>query len=313
MLWLWILLAVGFLLLAACFGFFLIACLRIDRLTADLNKTLQRPVYRDCKEEILAGVRWMEQQLHERVYIRSYDGLKLAGDFFPCENARGTILMFHGWRGTPQSDFGCAINAYYSKGLNVLLVHQRSQGPSEGRFITFGIRESRDVHSWVQWHADRFGKEAPILLTGISMGATTVLMASGKPYTANVRGIIADCGFSSPREIITSVVRSTGLPEYPFVPIMGMYARLFAGFGFREYSVPEAVKDLKLPVFFAHGEADTFVPCHMTKTAYEVCGSPDKTLLLVPKAKHGASYLVDRDNYEAQIKAFINRCLGDTL
>lgn len=309
MIWIWIISALMVLFLGSCFGFFLLACLRIDSLSADLQKTLDRPVYRDCKAEIMAGLEEMSRQPHETVTIRSYDGLQLKAEFYPQPNARGTILMFHGWRGSPESDFGCAMPAYYKKGLNLLLVHQRTQGSSEGRFITFGIRESRDVHSWVDWHGQRFGKEASILITGISMGATTVLMSAGQPYGANVRGLIADCGFTSPKEIISSVVGGKGLPSALIVPVMGFFARIFAGFGFREYSTLDAVKDLKLPVIFAHGKEDKFVPCHMTETAYECCGSEDKTLIIAEKAGHGASYLVDRDNYEKHITDFVNRCL----
>lgn len=309
MLLLWIFLALIVLFLGTCLGFFLLACKRMDRLSADLNKTLERPVYRECKNEILAGLAEMESRPHETVTIRSYDGLKLVAEFYAHPNARGTILMFHGWRGSPESDFGCAMTAYYKKGLNLLLVHQRTQGSSEGRFITFGIKESRDVHSWVQWHGDRFGKDAPILITGISMGATTVLMSAGTPYCANVRGLIADCGFTSPKDIISSVVRGRGLPAPLIVPVMGFFSRIFAGFGFREYSTLEAVKNLKLPVIFAHGKEDKFVPCYMTEEAYEACGSSDKTLLIVPNAGHGASYLVDRENYETMIAAFVDRCL----
>lgn len=308
MLFIWILIGLLVFLLGSSYGFFLVACKRTDK-AADLQQTLNRPVYRDCKEEILAGLAEMEQKPHETVTTRSFDGLTLAGEYYPHPNARGTILMFHGWHGSPQADFGCAMSAYYSKGLNLLLVHQRTQGESEGKYITFGIRESRDVHAWVRWHGERFGKEAPILLTGISMGATTVLMSAGTPYDANVRGIIADCGFTSPWEIIASVVRGRGLPIFPFVPLMSMWARIFAGFGFREYSTLEAVKGIRIPVFFAHGEADRFVPCHMTEKVYEICGSSDKTLFLVPNARHGAAYLVDRCNYEKQISQFVNRCL----
>lgn len=308
MLFIWILIGVFVFLLGSSYGFFLVACKRTDK-AADLQQTLNRPVYRDCKEEILAGLAEMEQKSHETVTVRSFDGLTLAGEYYPHPNARGTILMFHGWHGSPQADFGCAMSAYYSKGLNLLLVHQRTQGESEGKYITFGIRESRDVHAWVRWHGERFGKEVPILLTGISMGATTVLMSAGTPYDANVRGIIADCGFTSPWEIIASVVRGRGLPIFPFVPLMSMWARIFAGFGFREYSTLEAVKGIRIPVFFAHGEADRFVPCHMTEKVYEICGSSDKTLFLVPNARHGAAYLVDRCNYEKQISQFVNRCL----
>ena len=308
MLFIWILIGLLVFLLGSSYGFFLVACKRTDK-AADLQQTLNRPVYRDCKEEILAGLAEMEQKPHETVTVRSFDGLNLAGEYYPHPNARGTILMFHGWHGSPQADFGCAMSAYYSKGLNLLLFHQRTQGESEGKYITFGIRESRDVHAWVRWHGERFGKEAPILLTGISMGATTVLMSAGTPYDANVRGIIADCGFTSPWEIIASVVRGRGLPIFPFVPLMSMWARIFAGFGFREYSTLEAVKGIRIPVFFAHGEADRFVPCHMTEKVYEICGSSDKTLFLVPNARHGAAYLVDRCNYEKQISQFVNRCL----
>jgi len=308
MLFVWILIGLLVLLLGSSYGFFLIACKRTDK-AADLQQTLNRPVYRDCKEEILAGLAEMEQKPHETVTVRSFDGLNLAGEYYPHPNARGTILMFHGWHGSPQADFGCAMSAYYSKGLNLLLVHQRTQGESQGKYITFGIRESRDVHAWVRWHGERFGKEAPILLTGISMGATTVLMSAGTPYDANVRGIIADCGFTSPWEIIASVVRGRGLPIFPFVPLMSMWARIFAGFGFREYSTLEAVRRLQLPIFLAHGEADRFVPCHMTEKVYEACGSSDKTLLLVPDARHGAAYLVDRCNYENMIAQFVDRCL----
>ena len=308
MLFIWILIGLLVFLLGSSYGFFLVACKRTDK-AADLQQTLNRPVYRDCEEEILAGLAEMEQKPHETVTVRSFDGLNLAGEYYPHPNARGTILMFHGWHGSPQADFGCAMSAYYSKGLNLLLVHQRTQGESEGKYITFGIRESRDVHAWVRWHGERFGKEAPILLTGISMGATTVLMSAGTPYEANVRGIIADCGFTSPWEIIASVVRGRGLPIFPFVPLMSMWARIFAGFGFREYSTLEAVKGIRIPVFFAHGEADRFVPCHMTEKVYEICGSSDKTLFLVPNARHGAAYLVDRCNYEKQISQFVNRCL----
>ena len=310
MLWLWFVGALLVLFLGTCFCFFLLACKRVDSMSADLQKTLERPVYRDCKEEILAGLAEMDRHPHETVTIRSYDGLKLVGEFYPNPEPRGTILMFHGWRGSPESDFGCAMTAYYKKGLNLLLVHQRTQGASEGKFITFGIRERRDVHSWVNWHGERFGKDAPILITGISMGATTVLMSAGTPYSANVRGIIADCGFTSPKEIIASVVRSRGVPAFPVVPVMGAFARIFGGFGFREYSTLTAVKDLELPVFFAHGQEDKFVPCYMTEQAYEACGSGDKLLLTVPKAGHGASYLVDRDNYEMKIADFVNRCLN---
>ena len=53
----------------------------------------------------------------------------------------------------------------------------------------------------------KLGQNAPLILGGLSMGATTVLLASCFDFPANVRAIIADCGFTSPYEIAKSVLR----------------------------------------------------------------------------------------------------------
>lgn len=288
-----------------------LACVCHRSVTADLNKTLDRPDYRECKEAILKGSEWIVSQQPETVEITSFDGLRLRAELIQKENARGTLIMFHGWYGSSVTDFGFAVREYYEMGLNLVLVHQRAQGKSEGRYMTFGIRERRDVHAWVQWHAERFGSDAPILLAGLSMGATTVLMACGEPFCANVRGVIADCGFTAPHDIITSVVRSMHLPAKLLVPLIGIQTRLFAGFGLREYSTVEAMKKTTLPVFFAHGEADTFVPCEMSKQAYAACASKDKTLLLVPGAKHGKSFPRAPEKYRAYLTSFIDRALNE--
>ena len=305
----WIIL--GLIGLFLCLGLFLFyaACGRINRITKNLDEMLSRPVYRISREESLQARDWLAAQKPERVEVRSYDGLRLVADFVPCPQARGTILFFHGWRSRPLADFGPALRSYYAKGLNLLLVHQRGQGPSGGRFMTFGIKERRDVHSWVQWHGARFGTEAPILLSGLSMGASTVLMACGEPFSANVRGVIADCGFTSPKEIIRSVCRSCHVPPWAVVPVMGLFAKLFAGFGFSAYSTVTAMKQTQVPILFAHGEADGFVPCEMTRRAYAACASPDKTLLLVKEAHHGTSYLLERTRYEEAISRFLERNL----
>ncbi len=308
----WILwLAVGIAAFLLIFSFLAmqIACRRYDAFVADLDKVLTRPIYRDCKKEILEGKAFLDAQPHEEIRISSYDGLTLVGDFYPCENARGTILMFHGWRSAPLMDCGSAAPSYHQNGLNTLLVYQRAQGKSEGKYMTFGIRERKDVHSWVKWYAERFGAEAPMLITGLSMGAASVLMACGEPFEGNVRGVLADCGFPSPDEIIKSVIRTAHLPTMPLAPLMNFWAKRLAGFGFQDYSTLEAMPKTKLPIFFAHGEADGFVPCEMTKKAYAACASEDKTLFLVPEARHGMSYILQREQYEQHIRDFINRTI----
>ncbi|MBE6928184.1 MAG: alpha/beta hydrolase [Ruminococcaceae bacterium] len=286
-----------------------IACGRNDRYTKNFDKMLDTKIYADCKDLIVQGKQWFDTQKPQQVQTCSFDGLRLAGEFIPCENARATILMFHGWNASPETDFGAGLPYYQSLGLNLLLVHQRAQGKSEGKFMTFGVRERHDVHTWVAWHKERFG-DLPILLAGLSMGASTVLMAGGRAFDPLVKGVIADCGFTSPYEIIHSVVRSLELPAKPITALIGMQTRLFAGFGLKEYSTLEAMKTFTLPVLLVHGEDDTFVPCDMSKAAYEACTSKDKTYLCVPKATHGKSFVVQPEEYRTALRNFVSRCLN---
>ena len=302
------LLVLAFLIVCAVMAHF--ACGRSDAMENGFEQVLDTFVYRDYKEEILAARDWLQTQKMEEVSVTSYDGLKLAGIYLPCENARGTLICFHGWRGGPVADFGYSVRLYLELGLNVLLVHQRAQGKSEGKHMTFGVRERHDVRAWVRWHTERFGRDVPILLAGISMGATTVLMACGEPFDGNVRGVFADCGFTSPKEICTAVSRSMRLPPKIFLPVVGLFVRMTAGFGLNEYSTVTAMKTMTLPVLFVHGEADTFVPCEMTKRNYEACASADKTLLLIPDAKHGQSFPVAPERYTEAIKGLLDRTLG---
>lgn len=286
-----------------------IAVRRNDATEKHFETVLNSPFYRDFKEKILDARDWLNTQKTEEVRVTSYDGLKLAATYLPCENARGTLLLFHGWRGGPVADFGYSLKLYHSLGLNLLLVHERAQGKSEGKHMTFGVRERRDVHTWVRWHTERFGRDVPMLLAGISMGATAVLMACGEPFEGDVRGVFADCGFTDPKDIFTAVARRLRLPTFLFVPAVGLLVRCFAGFRSAEYSTLTAMRSMTLPVLFAHGEADALVPCEMTKQNYAACASADKTLLLVPGARHGQSFPTAPERYTKAITALLDRTL----
>jgi len=240
----------------------------------------------------------------EDIGIKSFDGLKLHGRLLPLENAKGTILLFHGYRSCGDGDFGCAVPLMRSLGYQVLIVDQRAHQQSEGRYITFGILERHDALSWAREMERRFGPEHPLVLDGISMGAATVLMATALPLPKSVRGIIADSGFSSPNAIIGSVIRRLHLPARPLLWLMDLWCRLLTGASLGEYSVPEAMAQCQIPVLFVHGKADSLVPWEMTRENYDACRS-EKHLVLVDNAEHGESFLVDRVACEKAITDFL--------
>lgn len=302
--------ALALILLLASYIVMRYACRRGHALGTDLDKELRHSSFRHYKDDIVRVQQWLKEQPVQEVFVTSYDGLRLRARYIPCENARATLLLFHGWRSYPELDFGAALTFYQSFGVNILLPDERAQGESEGKFITFGVRERHDVHTWVQWCAERSGAAFPLLLGGVSMGATTVLMACGEPFAGNVRGVIADCGFTSPWDIIGKCGRDFHVPSWLLLPPVDLQASLFAGFSLREYSTLDAMKTTKIPTFLAHGEKDTFVPCEMSKRNYAACAAKDKTLLLTPEAGHGQSYLKQTERYQNAVRAFLGRCLG---
>ena len=248
------------------------------------------------------GVEWYFNYPKQSVYIKSYDGLKLHAELLKAEEPTDKIIiLFHGYRSVARNDFSCAIPYYNSLGMDILLVDQRAHGLSEGKLITFGVKERFDVRSWVNYVRELYGENKKIYLSGISMGSSTVMMASN--LVDNVDGIVADCGYTSPREIIEIVAKKRyALPKWCVAPV-GLAAKLFGGFDY-SYSAKTALAETKAPVLFIHGSADDFVPCYMTEQTYESC-SADKKKVIVPDAPHGYSFLFAMDEVKSAIEGFV--------
>lgn len=246
----------------------------------------------------------------EQVYTYSSDGLRLSGKYFHVRDEAPLAILFHGYRGTPTRDFCGGANLCFSMGLNVLLVCERAHGTSEGHTITFGVKERYDVLSWVEYAVSRFGKNVKIVLGGISMGAGTVLMASELDLPKNVKGILADCPFTSPEEIITEFGRSKGFPMKIAYPLTAISARLFGGFSLSASNAAEAVKKAKVPILIIHGEDDTLVPPEMSLRIAEA----NPTMIeryTFPGAEHGISYVIDPERYADILSGFCKRIFAD--
>ncbi|MBR6743512.1 MAG: alpha/beta hydrolase [Clostridia bacterium] len=211
--------------------------------------------------------------------------------------------MFHGYRGTAERDLCGGVNRCFALERNVLIVDQRTAGKSEGRVITFGVKESRDCLSWIDFAIKTFGSDVKIILTGISMGAATVIMAAGTKLPENVIGVLADCGYTSAREMIKKTIKELNLPSnilYPFVKLGGL---IFGGFNVDKATPIESIKKCSVPVLFVHGEADGFVPCEMSKQNFDNC--PTRKLLhTVAGADHGLSFPVDPEGYLDKLYGF---------
>ena len=257
-------------------------------------------VFRDSMEKWAKETRAMP---HEDMTVTAFDGLELWGKYYEYAPGAPIELMFHGYRGSAERDLSGGVQRCFKLGRSAVIVDQRCSGRSGGNVITFGINEHRDCLTWVEHLCDKFGPDVRIILTGISMGAATVMMAAGKPLPKNVVGALADCGYSSPKEIIKKVIRQMGLPAELAYPFVKLGARLYGHFDLEETSPQEALKKCKVPVIFFHGENDDYVPCEMSRINYDACTSRKK-LVTIPGAGHGLSYPIASEQYLQELEDF---------
>lgn len=246
----------------------------------------------------------MEALPCERVEILSKDGLRLRARYYQVRQGAPVVLCAHGYRANAIRDFCGGAWLCMDAGFNVLLIDQRAQGESEGRYMTFGLREREDVDQWARYLVSRFGRDTQIVLYGISMGGATVLMAMGLDLPKNVRGVIADCPYSSAKEIIQKVSADLHLPPKLAYPFVKWAARLFAKFDPEQTTAKEAAAKSALPAIILHGEDDRFVPCAMGREIAEANASHVR-FYSFPQAGHGVSYLQDEARYRAVVSAFL--------
>jgi pimeloyl-ACP methyl ester carboxylesterase len=240
---------------------------------------------------------------HRRLTIKARDGETLVGHFFTCPNPKRLILGMHGWRSSWCGDFGMIAPFLLQEGCCLLLPEQRGQGESGGAFMGLGALERHDCVRWANYLAGLY-PHLPLYLAGVSMGAATVLMSTELSLPGTVRGLIGDCGFTSPQAICRHVVRNNLHLSYALRgPVAHKLCKQKNQAGLSGCSAPKALARCRLPVLLIHGSDDRFVPVEMTYENYKACSGP-KHLLIVPGADHGMSYYKDPISYEQALKHF---------
>lgn len=283
------------------------ACRRKRRAPNDERKHCGRSYSKEVAERLSAARLWMDAASSDPICIQARDGLRLCGRVIPAEGeAKGIILLFHGLHSSCRRDLAIQAEELHRAGYHLVLPWHRSHGASEGKYHTFGATERWDVERWCCFALERFG-DLPIGLMGLSMGASTVLMSANTGLPPQVKCIAGDCGFTDPWEITVHVLKHhRGLPPYPTIQMMNFWARLLAGFDYRECSAIESLKESSYPVLLIHGGKDNYVPTDMSRRI--AAAFPDRVdLLIVENAHHGRAIHEDTDRYLETMLTFFNR------
>lgn len=287
------------------------------------------------EEEYLATREWCEQQNMEDMYVRSFDGLILHANYLPAEKPERIILFSHGYRGYCFGSIAHMAKYLHENHCSLLFIDQRCCGESEGEYITFGAKEQYDILSWVQFIHNKLqpskhnvrelksissapeqvselsGSKAyiedklPVYLLGQSMGASSVIMASAHELPAEVKGIIADCGFHSMKQQLSYMAKEWF--HFHWIGLLllrvDFFCRLFAGFKMKEADTTAALKENKRPILFFHGEDDTYVSPDSTELNFELCQAHAEKVI-VPGARHLCSSYEAPELYKKKLMEF---------
>ena len=244
-------------------------------------------------------------KVHTIVEIHaSLDGIRLIGHWLPVENAKRIILAAHGWRSTWSETFGGIADTLAKQGCSVLYLEQRGHSASGGKTIGLGLLERYDCLDWVAWCCRQCNGMLPVYLYGLSMGAASVMLSTGVGLPEEVHGIIADCGYTSPRALLNDVLhRLLHLRARFWERFPNTIYRLRVGVRSDESSVQEALRDQKIPLLLIHGQADRLASPKMSERIYESYPGP-KHILRVPDAVHAMSMYVDPASYAMALSDF---------
>lgn len=264
--------------------------------------------YDPHKKEMISLIDKVFEREYEDVYIKSFDGLMLHARYYHIKDGAPLDIGLHGYRATAIRDFCVGANASFARGHNMLLIDERGLGKSQGNTITMGIKERKDALSWVNYAIDRFGKDVKIVLYGVSMGATSVVMSTSLDLPDNVKGVIADCPYNSPVDIILHVAKKTiNLPRFFVLSLAVTAAAVYGHFNLLETTCEKSVKKTRVPVLVIHGEDDRYVPCYMSEAIKN--SNPEMvSRYTFPKAGHGISYFADKKRYSDLVEEFFEEC-----
>jgi hypothetical protein len=245
-------------------------------------------IEKNKQEQRALADKWVENTQTAKVEVTAQDGITLRGtEYLSNTDSQKWVIVLHGYHSNPQAVEPVGMH-FAEKGYNVLIPSMRASNESDGKYIGMGWLDKDDLKCWINLIVKE-NPNAQIVLHGSSMGAATVLMASGDELASNVKAIIEDSGYTSVWEIFASEAKARfNLPSFPVLNAFQVVAKIRAHYDIKEASALEQVKKSTTPILFIHGDQDDFVPESMCEKLYQAA-TCKKEKLVVQGAGHTES------------------------
>lgn len=267
-------------------------------------------MYGNLHSELLRVAKEMEKEPFKEHEIISRDGLKLKGYSLVVNDDAPMVLFCHGYTGTWKLDGYGTYRLCKDKGYNLFVFDQRAHGKSEGKYATFGVKEQYDCLDWISFVKDNFGKNRPLLLSGVSMGCATAVMTASIATNKLVDGLIADCGYSCGTDIFAKAAVDLKLPVKLAVFLAVLSSKIYGRFDASKSDVSLAASKLDMPVLFIHGTKDSVVPFEMLEKNYTACKSEHKYKLVVEGCDHASAAPFNYNSWKDAVEEMLKDVKG---
>lgn len=239
------------------------------------------------------------------ITIKSRDGTSLDLLHIPASESRGTVVIVHGL-GDQKESYLTQTQFMLSKGFDTVLLDLRGHGRSQGRQMTMGYLEAEDIRAAVDWIAQQ-NLSKPWILWGISLGATSSLLAAGTS-SFPIEGIIAESPFGSlPETVRHHAWLFYKIPSFPIVPLVLAAYRFRTGISADKVDAYQAVEHMQdIPVLFVAGGLDPRMPAELIQKLMDRKPG-EKRLLVVPDGAHGQIFNPERGEYVEAIDWLLQR------
>jgi pimeloyl-ACP methyl ester carboxylesterase len=265
-----------------------------------LSAPVRRPVERTPAD---VGLNYRE------VDLRSSDGLALSAWWVGKADSQRAAVLVHGW-GADKSSLHILETAlvYERAGFNVLILDLRSHGGSEGRRITVGYREVRDVQGALSWMEERGFDPEEVVLHGWSMGGAAVIQAA--PGTG-VAAVVEEATYAElPPLLWEKLPEVGGLPAL-FNPGIFLMGRLFLGidpWAVRPVEEAGQLSREEVPFMIIHSDADEVIPFEHAESF--AAAYPEATFWEIEGYEHVAAHT--HPEYRERLLNFLDEAVTST-
>lgn len=256
-----------------------------------------------------AAYAWYEDIPKEDENITAYDGVKLHGVYIPSHDKKSEKLaiVIHGYQSKGR-DMVIIAKMYSDLGFKVLLIDQRGHGYSSGKFTTMGHHEAYDLKKWLHYVTRRHGAHINVLLHGVSMGASTALLATKFGESKIVKTLILDACFTN---FYDSLKRSSDNQFLKlFLPGISLLSLFIFKTTLRSINPLRQAKKTDIPTLLIHGKKDRVITDQMIQSIYEALQSRQKQILEIDDAKHAKAFEVDKGKYIDTVIAVVDKAFN---